>query len=80
MEEFDSFIRDCNLIDLSLHARSYTWYRIDGTCKSRIDKILVNSLWVSRWPNSHLKGLRRSVSDHCPLILEIKMRDLLGIY
>ncbi|KAL8526420.1 hypothetical protein ACS0TY_015572 [Phlomoides rotata] len=59
---------------LPFHGRSYMWYKPDGSCKSRIDRIMVNNLWVSRWPNLHMKDLRRSVSDHCPLVLEVKVK------
>ncbi|KAL8462439.1 hypothetical protein ACS0TY_033457 [Phlomoides rotata] len=69
---FDSFIRDSGLVDLPLRGRTFTWYRPDGTCKSRLDRILINNKWVEKWPDSYQKGLRRSISDHCPIILENK--------
>ncbi|KAL8530056.1 hypothetical protein ACS0TY_007225 [Phlomoides rotata] len=43
MMEFDSFIRNSGLMDLPLHGRSFTWYRPDGSCKSRLDRIMINS-------------------------------------
>ncbi|KAL8501990.1 hypothetical protein ACS0TY_021212 [Phlomoides rotata] len=55
---FKSFINDARLIYLPLHGRSFTWYRANGSCKSRLDRILVNSLWLQRWSNSFFKGLR----------------------
>ncbi|KAL8503366.1 hypothetical protein ACS0TY_022197 [Phlomoides rotata] len=27
--------------------RSFTWYRSDGMCKSRIDRAMINSKWNS---------------------------------
>lgn len=75
IRNFDLFIRSSGMIDLPLHGRSYTWYRPNGSCKSRIDRILVNNEWLLRWPNSQQIGLRRSISDHCPLKLEIKVKD-----
>ncbi|KAL8507619.1 hypothetical protein ACS0TY_018234 [Phlomoides rotata] len=30
---------------------------------------------MTKWPSSHQKGLRRTVSDHCPIILGVKVRD-----
>lgn len=35
----------------------------------------MNSQWMLKWPNSFQKGLKRSVSDHCPILLEVKVRD-----
>ncbi|KAL8490074.1 hypothetical protein ACS0TY_025825 [Phlomoides rotata] len=46
MNAFDEFIRNSGLIDLPLHGRSFTWYRPDGTCKNRLDRILINNLWM----------------------------------
>lgn len=72
---FDEFICEANLIDLQSHGRKYTWYRPNASCKSRLDRFLVNNSWLSKWPHSFQKGLPRSVSDHCPLTLEIKFID-----
>lgn len=58
ISSFDMFIRDSQLLNLPLHGRSYTWYRPNGKCKSRIDRIMVNSEWITRWPESRQKGLR----------------------
>ncbi|KAL8511127.1 hypothetical protein ACS0TY_017812 [Phlomoides rotata] len=51
------------------------WYKTDGRCKSRIDRVLVNHNWMTKCPSSYQKGLRWTVSDHCPIILEVKVRD-----
>lgn len=55
--------------------RKIVCYRGDGKCKSRLDRMLVNNAWIQRWPNSRLKGLDRSISDHCPILMEIKSVD-----
>ncbi|KAL8464304.1 hypothetical protein ACS0TY_033995 [Phlomoides rotata] len=75
VEAFDSFVRDLGLIDLPLHGRLFTWYMPDGSCKSRLDRFLINNRWISKWPNSAQVGLQRSLSDHCPILLEIKVKD-----
>lgn len=75
IEAFDEFIRETGLLDMPLHGRSFTCYRPDGTCKSRLDRILVNHRWLSQWPNATQLGLQRTLSDHCPILLEIKVRD-----
>lgn len=69
---FDGFIRESSLLDMPLTGRKFTRYQPDGTCKSRIDRFLVNNLWVTTWPSSSLKDMPRTVSDHCPLALETK--------
>lgn len=75
MDLFDGFIRDAQLLDLPLNGRNYTCYKADGTCKSRIDRVLVNNGWLDMWPSVSLKGLQRSVSDHCPLLLDSESQD-----
>lgn len=75
ISSFDGFIRNSGLIDLPLHGRSFTWYKPNGRCRSRLDRILINNSWINRWPNSNQKGLLRTLSDHVPIILEIKVRD-----
>ncbi|KAL8508223.1 hypothetical protein ACS0TY_018708 [Phlomoides rotata] len=70
MVKFDDFITQCNLMDMPLSGRTFTWYRPDGTCKSKLDRILVNSQCIARWPNQVLKGLSRTQSDHCTIHME----------
>ncbi|KAL8482296.1 hypothetical protein ACS0TY_028456 [Phlomoides rotata] len=55
--------------------RSFTWYCPDGSCKSKIDTMFVNTEWLRQWPNQTLKGLRRSSSDHIPLGLLSGTKD-----
>ncbi|KAL6542552.1 isoform X1 [Orobanche minor] len=69
---FFPIMEDTGLFDLHLHRRSFTWYRADGTCKSRIDRMMVNEDWLSKCPGSVLLGACRGSFDHCPLILQLK--------
>lgn len=43
---FDKFIRGSQLIELPLVGRKFTCYRPDGSCKSRLDRVLVNNKWI----------------------------------
>ncbi|KAL8467848.1 hypothetical protein ACS0TY_031188 [Phlomoides rotata] len=63
MMVFNSFINMSGLNDLPLHGRRFTWYKTDGSYKSRIDRVLLNNHWMSRWPNVYQKGLWRTVSS-----------------
>lgn len=74
-ESFDLFIRDSGLIDLPLNGRSFTWYKADGSYKSLLDRIRVNNEWMNTWLESSQRGLHRTISDHCPIILEVKVQD-----
>ncbi|KAL6525382.1 hypothetical protein OROHE_015689 [Orobanche hederae] len=75
MREFAEFVARGELVDLSLRGRKYTWYRSNGMCKSRIDRALMNEKWLSLWPNSLLRGLKRSTSDHCAIMVEPTAAD-----
>ncbi|KAL8480192.1 hypothetical protein ACS0TY_026930 [Phlomoides rotata] len=72
---FDDFITQSCLIELPLVDRSYTWYRADESCKSKLDRMLVNDSWLEKWTDLVLKGLGRSISDHCPILLESSKKD-----
>lgn len=58
IENFNNFICDSDLVELHLIGRRFTWYRSDGTCKSKLDKMLVNASWCNTWPNQVLRGER----------------------
>ncbi|GKV41862.1 hypothetical protein SLEP1_g49342 [Rubroshorea leprosula] len=75
MREFDNFINNAALIDLPLLGRKYTWYNSNGQYMSRIDRFLLSEDWVSRWGDVKQWGLRRSVSDHCPILLKNEKID-----
>jgi len=57
-----------DLIDIPMIGRKFTWYRDNGTAKSRLDRILVSQEWLDLWPKSKQYVLDRTVSDHCALI------------
>lgn len=69
---FDDFIREVELIDLPLRGRKFTCYRTDGSCKIRIDRIMVCNRWMLSWLTITICGLPRTVSDHCLIILKNK--------
>ncbi|KAL8480979.1 hypothetical protein ACS0TY_027494 [Phlomoides rotata] len=58
---------DAHILDLPHHGRRFTSYKTVGSCKSRLDCML--------WPNSRLKAQRRYVSDHCPILMEVKVAN-----
>ncbi|KAL8479391.1 hypothetical protein ACS0TY_026316 [Phlomoides rotata] len=45
------------------------------SCKSKIDRMFVNTEWLKQRPNQTLKGLRWSFSDHIPLTLLSGSKD-----
>ncbi|GKV11959.1 hypothetical protein SLEP1_g23168 [Rubroshorea leprosula] len=75
MRDFDCFICEAGLVDLPLVGRKYTWYNANGQQMSRIDRFLLSEDWILNWSDVKQWGLRRTVSDHCPIILKNEMVD-----
>ncbi|KAL8484127.1 hypothetical protein ACS0TY_026721 [Phlomoides rotata] len=75
MDNFNKLIDGSDLTEIPLVGRSYTWYRPDGSCKSKLDRLLVYSNWLSTWPNVIVKGGKRSFLDHIPIFIEGHVKD-----
>nr|KAJ0202709.1 hypothetical protein LSAT_V11C500285080 [Lactuca sativa] len=69
MEEFNSFIRDCELVEFNMGGRKFTWMSPDGKRLSKIDRFLVNDLFLETWTFVAVTALPRLHSDHCPIVL-----------
>lgn len=67
---FNAFIGKTELEDILLVGRKFTWYKPNGSIKSRIDRVLVSRKWLEKWSDRKQFVLSRSVSDHCTLVLK----------
>jgi exonuclease III len=67
---FNVLVENSGLVDLPLLGRKFTWIQPNGNCMSRLDRILVSDGWLAEWGSVTLWGLKRDVSDHCPIILK----------
>ncbi|KAK2406570.1 hypothetical protein QL285_042285 [Trifolium repens] len=72
---FNVFLENTGLVDLPLMGRKYTWVQPNGRCMSRLDRILISHNWEECWGATSLWGLKRDVSDHCPLIVRYEGYD-----
>ncbi|GKV22646.1 hypothetical protein SLEP1_g32498 [Rubroshorea leprosula] len=75
MRDFKKFISDSGLVDLPLNGRKYTWYHASGGSMSRLDRFLVSEEWLLNWEDAKQWGLKRTISDHCPVILKNQKID-----
>ncbi|GKV31782.1 hypothetical protein SLEP1_g40447 [Rubroshorea leprosula] len=75
MREFDDFVHSSELIDLPLVGRKYTWYSSNGQSMSRLDRFLLSEEWMAKWSNVKQWGMKRSISDHCPILLKNEQVD-----
>ncbi|KAL8507119.1 hypothetical protein ACS0TY_017855 [Phlomoides rotata] len=75
---FCKFIANLELVDLPLLRRKYTWYKDNGSCSSRIDRFLISQNWCSQWPKLNQFGLKRTFSDHAPILPESSDKEYWG--
>ena len=72
---FNDFIEESELVDVLMVGRKFTWYKPNGSVKSRIDRVLVSREWLDAWPDCKQFVLSRTVSDHCALVFKNSIVD-----
>ncbi|GLT35233.1 hypothetical protein SLA2020_097020 [Shorea laevis] len=75
MREFEEFIVTTSLVDVKLMNRRYTWYKLDGTARSRLDRFLLSTKMSNMGGEWIQQGLPRNISDHCAIVLKSKTTD-----
>ena len=58
MRDFSEWIQSLGLIDIPLHGIKFTWRRNDS--KSRLDRGLCCNVWLWKFPNLSMMGLKKS--------------------
>ncbi|XP_073024385.1 uncharacterized protein [Primulina eburnea] len=74
---FRQAVMDSGLSDLPLIGYQFTWERGKGTTtavEERLDRALVTSSWMEKFPNAQLHNLCASVSDHSPILINTAPR------
>ncbi|KAH9685373.1 reverse transcriptase domain-containing protein [Citrus sinensis] len=75
MLEFKESIRACNLMDMGFKGHKYTWsnrrYGVNFI-EERLDRVLCSKDWGSTFQNLPAISLVNWVSDHCPIMFEVK--------
>lgn len=61
--------------DIPMIKKRDTWFRPNGKSMSRLDRILENREWLSKWLESPQHVLERSIFNHCSLVLKHDMVD-----
>ncbi|KAH1241717.1 hypothetical protein GmHk_07G019230 [Glycine max] len=75
IKEFNDWIDDLELVEASWLGRNFTWFRPNGTARSKLDRFLLSPEWLHRWPASIRFTLPRNFSDHCPVMLRSSSID-----
>ncbi|KAK4382268.1 hypothetical protein Sango_2888600 [Sesamum angolense] len=73
MAEFLECITESELTHLPFTGANFTWHNCSDGERSlwkRLDRMLVNEVWLVKWPQSKYISTHSRTSDHSPLILQ----------
>ncbi|KAH1232409.1 hypothetical protein GmHk_09G025071 [Glycine max] len=73
--KFNDWLAEMEIDDIPCVGKPFTWVRPNGSCKSKLDRVLVFDDWLSKWPDSSQFNLERKYSDHCPILMNSKCTD-----
>ncbi|KAK4384510.1 hypothetical protein Sango_3053500 [Sesamum angolense] len=79
MNEFNDCILQTGLLSMPMQGERFTWHNcsLDGrSFWKRLDRLLVNDIWMDRWPNLFYTCLTPRTSDHSPLVLKGDCRNM----
>ncbi|KAK4382095.1 hypothetical protein Sango_2905200 [Sesamum angolense] len=79
MNEFNDCILQTGLLSLPMQGERFTWHNcsLDGrSLWKRLDRLLVNDVWMDRWPNLYYTCLTPRRSDHSPMVLKGDCRNM----
>lgn len=68
INDFKNFIDKTQLTEIPAKNGWFTWFR--GNAKSKLDRLLVNAEWILTFPTLQVSIQKRSISDHCPLLIQ----------
>ncbi|KAI5437241.1 hypothetical protein KIW84_023385 [Lathyrus oleraceus] len=74
-EDFEGFISSMNLVDVPMINKRFTWYNLDGSSCSRLDRFLISEKLFDLWGVGGIVAGDRSISDHCPIWLNCNFVD-----
>ncbi|PKU71765.1 Putative ribonuclease H protein [Dendrobium catenatum] len=78
--DFNNMIFNTGMHDLASIGHFYTWFnqQSNNPIHIKLDRMLVNDLWLSTFPNSYYFVGEPSCSDHSPLLLMNAMNSKRG--
>lgn len=66
-KDFRYFIQNLGLMEVHASNGPFTWFRAQS--KSKLDRLFVQSDWISSFPSLKLSPLRRGLCDYTPLLV-----------
>lgn len=70
--DLNSLIFDLGLLDLASKGLNFTWFnqRAQDPIHLKLDRMLINDIWLEHYPTSFYEVASPSCSDHSPIILQ----------
>ncbi|MBA0703066.1 hypothetical protein Goari_020450, partial [Gossypium aridum] len=78
MEAFKKALEECLLEDLRYSGVWFTWERgnlPETNIREKLDRGVANDKWKQLFPAGNIKHLAYSMSDHCPILVNINCGD-----
>ncbi|KAK4384331.1 hypothetical protein Sango_3071700 [Sesamum angolense] len=78
MHDFNDCILRAGLFGLPMRGVQFSWHNCSTDGRSlwkRLNRFLVNDVWMVHWPDTHYECLTPRTSDHSPLLLRGDVRD-----
>ncbi|GJR79308.1 transposon TX1 uncharacterized 149 kDa protein [Tanacetum coccineum] len=70
MRDFQSFVNNCNLVDIPMSGANFTWSNGQSNLSmSRLDRFLISSDWVSQFNQTRQWCVNVSFSDHHAVVM-----------
>jgi hypothetical protein len=67
--EFTHFSEVMELVDIPVMGKKFTWFNLDGTAMSRLDRFLISEGFIAKEGISNQWVGDLDISDHCPIWL-----------
>ncbi|XP_020243224.1 uncharacterized protein LOC109821449 [Asparagus officinalis] len=80
-EDFQQFISSSQLVHIKTTGCFYTWnnkQEAESRIWSRLDRVLINELWIMQYTSSQADFLQPVCSDHSPALLTVGDDDFQG--
>ena len=78
---FKDCLDKCNMIDIGFSGPRFTWTNrreFQALIQERIDRVFVNPTWCVLYPVARVVHLTQCHFDHCPILLEMLSRTIMG--
>ncbi|XP_031268337.1 uncharacterized protein LOC116126799 [Pistacia vera] len=72
-EEFNDMCKEADIDDLNAIGSFFTWNNkgeVNWRIWCKLDQVMCNEHWSSKFPNSFASFLTLGISDHCPMVVD----------